>query len=101
VAELLIAARGRSKAGAAFRDMQRLSEMHYFHYPELLRICAALGFRVRDMREQQLRAGQFVSRKASRRALRSGLRTVGLEGVAYRAQRRWYVGMFELDLEKC
>ncbi len=101
VAELLIAARGRSKAGAAFRDMQRLSEMHYFHYPELLRICAALGFRVRDMREQQLRAGQFVSRKASRRALRSGLRTVGLEGVAYRAQRRWYVGMFELDLEQC
>lgn len=100
LAELIVAARGRSKAGAAFRDMQRLSEMHYFRYPELLRICGELGFRVRDMREAQLRAGQFVSRKASRRLLRAGLRAVGLELAAYRAQRRWYVGMFELDLEK-
>jgi 2-polyprenyl-3-methyl-5-hydroxy-6-metoxy-1,4-benzoquinol methylase len=100
LAELIIAARGRSKSGAAFRDMQRLSEMHYFHYPELLALCERIGFRVRDMREQQLRAGRFVSRKASRRALRAGLRAVGLELPAYRAQRHWYVGMFELDLER-
>lgn len=100
LAEAVIAARGRSKAGAAFQDMQRLSAMHYFHYPELLRICAGLGFRVRDMREDELRAGRFVSRKASRRAIRGALRAVGLERAAYRAQRRWYVGMFELDLEK-
>lgn len=99
-AEAVIAWRGRSKAGGAFRDMQRLSEMHYFHYAQLLRLCARLGFRVKDLREEQLRAGRFVSRKASRRALRGALRAVGLEGVAYRAQRRWYVGMFELDLEK-
>ncbi len=100
VAEAIIAARGRSKAGAAFRDMQRLSEMHYFHYGQLVRLCEGLGFRVRDLREEQLRAGTFVSRKASRRAIRAGLRAVGLEGLAYRAQRRWYVGMFELALEK-
>jgi ubiquinone/menaquinone biosynthesis C-methylase UbiE len=100
VAEGLIALRGRSKSGAAFRDMQRLSEMHYFHYPELLRLCAGLGFGVRDMREEQLRSGQFVSRKASRRAIRGALRAVGLEGAAYRAQRRWYVGMFELALTR-
>jgi 2-polyprenyl-3-methyl-5-hydroxy-6-metoxy-1,4-benzoquinol methylase len=100
LAEAVIAWRGRSKAGAAFRDMQRLSEMHYFHYSELVRICQDLGFRVRDLREEQLRAGTFVSRKASRRAVRGALRAVGLEGAAYRAQRRWYVGMFELDLER-
>ncbi|GAB4446393.1 MAG: class I SAM-dependent methyltransferase [Chloroflexi bacterium OHK40] len=100
LAELLIAARGRSKAGAAFRDMQRLSEMHYFHYGELVGLCERLGFRVHDMRERQLRAGRFVSRKPGRRAIRRALRAVGLEGLAYRAQRRWYVGMFELDLEK-
>jgi SAM-dependent methyltransferase len=100
LAELIIAARGRSKSGAAFRDMQRLSAMHYFHYPELLRICERIGFRVRDVRESELRRGRFVSRKASRRAIRAGLRAVGLEQLAYRAQRRWYVGMFELDLEK-
>lgn len=99
-AEALIAWRGRGKAGVAFRDMQRLAEMHYFRYNELVRLCAGLGFRVRDLREEQLRAGQFVSRKASRRAMRAGLRAVGLEGLAYRAQRRWYVGMFELALER-
>lgn len=99
-AEAIIAVRGRSKAGAAFRDMQRLSAMHYFHYGELLELCGRLGFRVRDLREEQLRAGQFVSRKASRRAIRGALRSVGLEVAAYRAQRRWYTGMFELALEK-
>jgi hypothetical protein len=30
--------------------------------------------------------------------VRGALRAVGLEGLAYKAQRRWYVGMFELDL---
>ena len=74
--------------------------MHYYHYGELVALCNTLGFRVRDLREEQLRAGTFVSRKASRRAVRAALRVVGLEGPAYRAQRRWYVGMFELALEK-
>jgi ubiquinone/menaquinone biosynthesis C-methylase UbiE len=100
LAELIVAVRGRSKAGAAFRDMQRLSEMHYFHYPELLRLCEGLGFRPRDIREHELRSGRFESRKPSRRLVRSVLRAVGLELAAYRAQRRWYVAMFELDLEK-
>ncbi|RRR75635.1 MAG: methyltransferase domain-containing protein [Candidatus Viridilinea halotolerans] len=98
LAEALIARRGRTKAGVAFRDMQRLSAMHYFHYGELVRRCERLGFRVRDMREEQLQAGCFVSRKAHRRAIRATLRTVGLERLAYRAQRRWYVGMFEVAL---
>ncbi len=100
VAEQIIGWRGRSKQGAAFRDMQRLSAMHYFHYPEFVRLCNQYGFRVYDLREAQLKAGTFVSRKASRRAVRTALRAVGLEGVAYRAQRRWYVGMFELALTK-
>lgn len=99
-AELIIAARGRTKAGAAFRDMQRLSAMHYYHYDELVRLCERIGFGVVDMRERELGQGRFVSRKASRRAVRGALRAVGLEGAAYRAQRRWYVGMFELDLER-
>lgn len=99
-AELIIAARGRTKAGAAFRDMQRLSAMHYYHYDELVRLCNRIGFSVSDLRERELRQGRFVSRKASRRAVRAALRAVGLEGPAYRAQRRWYVGMFELDLER-
>jgi 2-polyprenyl-3-methyl-5-hydroxy-6-metoxy-1,4-benzoquinol methylase len=99
-AEALIARRGRGKAGAAFRDMQRLSEMHYFHYHEIVRLCRTLGFTVRDLREAQLRRGQLHSPKPLRRAIRRGLRRLGLERLAYRAQRRWYVGMFELALEK-
>jgi ubiquinone/menaquinone biosynthesis C-methylase UbiE len=100
LAEALIARRGRGKAGASFRDMQRLSEMHYFHYGQFVRLCKRHGFAVKDLRQEQLRRGELRSPKASRRAIRAALRALGLEGLAYRAQRRWYVGMFELDLLK-
>ncbi|NTV63000.1 MAG: class I SAM-dependent methyltransferase, partial [Oscillochloris sp.] len=95
-----IARRGRTKAGAGFRDMQRLSEMHYFHYGQFVRLCKRHGFHVKDLRQEQLRRGQLHSPKPTRRAIRKLLRSLGLEGLAYRAQRRWYVGMFELDLVK-
>ncbi len=100
LAELIIAGRGRTKAGAAFHDMQRLSEMHYFHYGQFVRLCKRHGFRVKDLRQEQLRRGKLRSPRPGRRAIRKFLRGLGLEGMAYRAQRRWYVGMFELDLEK-
>ncbi len=100
LAELVIELRGRTKRGAAFRDMQRLSEMHYFHYHELVRLCNQLGFTVTDLREQALLAGQLPSRKPLRRAIRRVLRRMGLEQTAYRWQRRFYAGMFELDLCK-
>ncbi len=100
LAEAIIAARGRTKAGASFRDMQRLSAMHYFHYTDFVRLCERHGFQMRDLREEQLHAGTLPSPKATRRAIRTALRAVGLEGPAYRAQRRWYVGMFEVALEK-
>ncbi|WP_322512237.1 class I SAM-dependent methyltransferase [Chloroflexus sp.] len=100
VAEALIALRGRAKRGAAFRDMQRLSAMHYFHYHELVRLCERLGFAVTDLRERALLAGQLPSRRPWRRAARAALRQIGLEQAAYRWQRRFYTGMFELDLRK-
>lgn len=100
LAEAVIARRGRSKAGAAFRDMQRLSAMHYFHWGEFVRLCARHGFALRDLREEQLREGSLHSPRPSRRALRGILRMLGLERLAYKAQRRWYVGMFEVALKK-
>ncbi|WP_322823280.1 class I SAM-dependent methyltransferase [Chloroflexus sp.] len=100
VAELVIKLRGRTKRGAAFRDMQRLSSMHYFHYHELVRICERLGFRVTDLREQSLLAGKLPSRRPLRRVIRRVLRQIGFEQTAYRWQRRFYTGMFELDLRK-
>jgi len=100
LAETLIAMRGRTKQGAAFRDMQRLSSMHYFHFRELVQLCRQLGFTVTDLREQALLAGKLVSRRPLRRAIRVLLRRVGLELAAYRIQRSYYTGMFELDLRK-
>lgn len=100
LAELLIERRGRSKAGAAFRDMQRLSEMHYFGYGEFGRLARSYGFQVRDMREELLREGRLHSPKPARRLIRAALRAVGLERAAYRLQRDWYSGMFELALTK-
>lgn len=100
LAEGVIALRGRTKRGAAFRDMQRLSEMHYYRYRDFAALAAGLGLRVRDLREERLRDGRLPSPRASRRIVRAGLRAAGLEAVAYRAERRWLVGMFELALTK-
>jgi len=99
-AEKLIQRRGRSKENAAFQDMQRLSEMHYFSYGDFVELTRRYGFRVHDLKERELRAGKLHSPKRSRRLIRSALRALGLERLAYRAQRQWYVGMFELALVK-
>ncbi|MEN9935786.1 MAG: hypothetical protein RLZZ387_2365 [Chloroflexota bacterium] len=100
LAERIIERRGRSKRGAAFRDMQRLSEMHYYHYGEFAALARAAGFSIRDLREEQLREGRLASPKPGRRLARALLRAAGLELAAYRAERRWLVGMFELALTK-
>ncbi len=99
-AERLIERQGRSKQATAFRDMQRLSEMHYFHYNEFVALAGQYGFTVQDMREALLREGRLPSPKRSRRMMRTLLRAAGLEVPAYRLQRRWYMGMFELALRK-
>ncbi len=100
LAEWLIARRGRSKTGAAFRDMQHLSTMHYYHYSAFVALAQRYGFTVRDLREELLREGALYSPRRSRRAIRAVLRALRLEGTAYRLQRRWYMGMFELALVK-
>lgn len=100
LAEWYIARRGRSKADTRFNDMQRLSAMHYFDYPEFVALAQRIGYHTTDMNEVALRDGRFVSKKSSRQRMRALLRRVGLEHLAYRAQRAWYVGMFELALTK-
>ena len=100
MAEWFIQRRGRSKIGSAFTDMQQLSDMHYYDYPAFVALAKHHGYTTVDMNEDAVRTGAFVSLKPSRRALRAGLRAVGLEALAYRAQRAWYTGMFELVLTK-
>jgi SAM-dependent methyltransferase len=99
-AEWLIARRGRSKQGAAFRDMQRLSEMHYFEYHTFAALAARCGFSVRDLREEELLRGTLYSPKLAHRIARAALHRLGLERAAYRLHRDWYAGMFELGLIK-
>ena len=99
-AEYIIRRRGRSKQDAAFRDMQRLGEMHYFSYPAFVRLARHHGFRVHDLNEADLLAGKLYSPKRTRRLLRAALRAVRLERLTYRLQRRWYAGVFELALVK-
>lgn len=99
-AERWLKRRGRSKEGTAFQDMQRLSEMHYFSYRGFVQLARDHGFRVYDLKQAALRSGTLHSPKRLRRLLRTPLRVFGLEPLAYRAQRRWYVGMFELALVK-
>lgn len=100
LAEWLITLRGRSKAGAPFRDMQRLSEMHYFGYPEFITLAQSFGFHVRDLREELLVEGKLQSHRPGRQIIRAGLRLLRLEQAAYRWQRRWLMAMFELALCK-
>ncbi|MGQ9829756.1 MAG: class I SAM-dependent methyltransferase [Roseiflexus sp.] len=98
LAEWLIAHRGRSKRDAAFRDLQRLSDMHYFEYRTFTALAARCGFSVRDLREEELLRGTLFSPKPVRRIARAALRRLGLEHTAYHLQRDWYAGMFELGL---
>lgn len=100
LAEWFIRRRGRSKVGTQFTDMQLLSDMHYYDYPAFVAFAAAHGYQTVDMNEDALHAGLFVSQKATRRRVRAVLRALGLESIAYRAQRAWYTGMFELVLTK-
>jgi ubiquinone/menaquinone biosynthesis C-methylase UbiE len=101
LAEQMIALRGRSKKeGASFRDKQRLSEMHYYTYNDFVTLAAQHGFLVRDLREEQLREGSLPSVRPAKKLLRGVLRSVGLEHHAYRIERRWVVGMYELALCK-
>lgn len=100
IAEWYIARRGRSKTDTRFHDMQRLSAMHYYDYPAFVSLAKQLGYRTVDMNEVALNAGRFISKKSSRQRIRAILRRVGLEQVAYRVQRAWYTGMFELALTK-
>ncbi|MFM7678170.1 MAG: methyltransferase domain-containing protein [Roseiflexaceae bacterium] len=100
LAEWYISQRGRSKANTRFNDMQRLSAMHYFDYPAFVALATRIGYSTVDMNEVALRNGNFVSKKQSRQHIRALLRRLGLEHLAYRMQRAWYVGMFELALTK-
>lgn len=68
LAELLIDLAGRRKGGA-FRDRQRLSEMHYYTWGGLERLAERHGFRVVDLDEARVARGEVGGRQRWRRIL--------------------------------
>lgn len=100
LAELLIAALGRSKRRAAFRDRQRLSEMHYFTFGGFGRLAARHGLVTLDLDEQRVRRGELAPRRARRRAVLRALDRLRLTLPLYRAYRALYQGTYRLALRK-
>ncbi|HEU5102686.1 MAG TPA: class I SAM-dependent methyltransferase [Roseiflexaceae bacterium] len=97
LAEAIIERRGRSKSGSDFSDRQRLSEMHYFTIGGFRRLAARFGFRVGDIREDQVRRGEGTASGLKGRA-RDVLRRVGLARAGYVGYRTLVQGTYELLL---
>lgn len=100
IAELVIAGLGRSKRRAAFRDRQRLSEMHYVTYGQIKRQAARHGLVTLDLDEERVRRGELAPRRARRRALLRGLDRLGVTLPLYRMYRALYQGTYRLALQK-
>lgn len=98
-AEWIIERRGRSKRGAAFRDMQRLSQMHYFTFAGFARLARTHGLAVDDIGELALRRGERRAGGMKGR-LRDGLRRIGVLMPAYRLYRLLFQGTFELVVRR-
>ncbi|HMP41717.1 MAG TPA: class I SAM-dependent methyltransferase [Roseiflexaceae bacterium] len=99
LAEQLIERYGRSKQQAAFRDMQRLSEMHYYTLGAFRRRARHHGLRLLDIGEDALRRGE--ARAGGLKGLtRDLLRRVGVALPAYRLYRTFFQGTFELVLAR-
>jgi len=97
LAEALIDWRGRSKGAAAFRDRQRLSEMHYYTMAGFRALAARAGFRVGDLGVDRLRRGAGSAGGLKGRA-RDLLRRAQLAYPAYLAYRSLFQGTYELLL---
>jgi 2-polyprenyl-3-methyl-5-hydroxy-6-metoxy-1,4-benzoquinol methylase len=93
--ESLIALSGRRKGGA-FRDKQRLSEMHYYTWKGLKQQAAECGFRLYDLDEERVARGEVGARKRWRRLASS----LGVAVPAYRAYRNCWQGTWRLAMIK-
>jgi SAM-dependent methyltransferase len=87
---------GRRKGGA-FRDRQRLSELHYFTWGALERLAAPHGFQVIDLDAQRVARGEIGQRKRWRRWLTGGGR---LALPAYHIYRTIWQGTWRVVLVK-
>jgi ubiquinone/menaquinone biosynthesis C-methylase UbiE len=97
LAEALIAAAGRRKGGA-FRDRQRLSEMHYYTWGALARLARRHGFALADLDAARVARGEIGGRQRWRRVVARGGRHVALP--AYYLYRATWQGTWRVTLRK-
>jgi ubiquinone/menaquinone biosynthesis C-methylase UbiE len=100
LAEFLIASFGRSKRRAAFRDRQRLSEMHYYSYAGFARAAARYGLRTRDLDEERVLRGDLAPHRKIRRRVLQLFDRHGLTLTLYHLYRALYQGTYRLVLVK-
>lgn len=100
IAETLIAVAGRSKKRAAFRDRQRLSEMHYYTFGGFARLAARYGFHAIDLDEARIERGEIAPRRTKFRAAFRAIEKLGLTLPLYRLYRALYQGTYRLALRK-
>lgn len=100
IAELIVDVVGRSKRRSAFRDRQRLSEMHYFGFAAFRRLAARHGFRTIDLDERRVRAGAIAPRRQRLRPVLRAMERLGLALPMYRLYRALYQGTYRLALVK-
>jgi ubiquinone/menaquinone biosynthesis C-methylase UbiE len=95
VGEAVVAVLGRRKGGA-FRDRQRLSQMHYFTWGALRRLAARHGFRLYDLDAQRVAMGEVSERRRWLRRM-GGAR---LLLPAYYGYRTFWQGTWRVALVK-
>ena len=100
LAEFLIAGFGRSKRAAAFRDRQRLSEMHYYTYGAFERLAAQYGLTTRDLDAERIQRGDLAPKRKARRTILQAMERLGLTMPVYRLYRALYHGTYRLVLVK-
>ncbi len=97
--ERVVGAMGRTKAGAAFADAQRLSEMYYDTYVGFARRAEAAGLAMRDVRELSLTDAARTPPGLRGRILALA-RRAGIALPLYRLYRFAALGTFEAVLYK-
>lgn len=97
VAETLIFVLGRRKGGA-FRDRQRLSDMHYFTWEELEHLATRHGFRLYDLDERRVMQGDVGPRRRWRRFLARYAQRQILP--VYHVYRGWWQSTWRVALLK-
>lgn len=98
--EMAITISGRSKRAAAFRDRQRLSEMHYYTFDQFARLARQHGLETLDLDEQRIKRGEIAPKRPRAKKIATAIEQMGITLPLYHAYRALYQGTYRLALHK-